>query len=185
MKYVQGNTVPNVFQRIFDGHNGSRTSSTLEPKGQRGNYVVFDFYPRAITQYQSIMGCVSRTLSSFSRFPIGAINSSSVEGIGDEESKPDQFRDKFGDVPFIALFFAGYLIAGVGWWNLHFRDGVAVWVCCIIVGIVLALWGGWNWLIVAHNKPVPQVSNRAVTLLPNKYPVLRIISPNGGLETNV
>jgi hypothetical protein len=38
-------------------------------------------------------------------------------------------------------------------------------------------------LIVAHNKPVPQVSNRAVTLLPNKYPVLRIISPNGGLET--
>jgi hypothetical protein len=120
--------------------------------------------------------CVLGGLGSFS---VGAVNSSSIERIGDQKTKADKFCNNLGNVPFVAPFFAGYAIAGVGWWNLHFRNGIAVWVCCIIVGIALALWGGWNWLIVGHSKTVPQVSNRTVTgLVASDAPWANILCPS-------
>jgi hypothetical protein len=81
-----------------------------------------------------------------------------------------------GNIPFIALFVAGYLIAGVGWWNLHFRSGIAAWVCCIILGIALALWGGWNWLIVGHSESVPQVSNSSAKGRASLNPFDKVVS---------
>jgi hypothetical protein len=99
----------------------------------------------------------------FSRFAVSAVDSSSIKRVENQEAQPNKFRDKFSNVPFIALCLGGYGIAGVGWWGLHFRSGVALWVCYIVIGIALSLWGGWNWLIVGHNEPVRQVSKFPAT----------------------
>jgi hypothetical protein len=110
---------------------------------------------------------VERVLGGFGRSAVSAINSSGVQRVGDEESKSDQFREKLGVIPAIALFFTGYFVAGVGWWGLRFRcrrgRDCALWATCLVIGILVSLWGGWNWLIVGHNKPVSQVSKPAVT----------------------
>ena len=95
-----------------------------------------------------------RVESGLRRFLVLAVDSSGIDRIDDKESKPNQLGNKFGVIPASALCFAGYFMAGVGWFGMHFRcrsgrDAVR-WAGILVIGILTSLYGGWYWLIIGR-----------------------------------
>ena len=101
-----------------------------------------------------LLNLSERVMGSLRRPLVGAIDSSGIDGVGNQKSEPNQFSNKFGVIPAIALCFAGYFIAGVGWFGMHFncRSGrdAAGWAGVLVIGILISLYGGWHWLIVGR-----------------------------------
>lgn len=94
-----------------------------------------------------LLNLSKRSLSSISRFLVGAVYFRREDSVCDEKYESNQFRKKLGIIPPIALFFAGYFVAGVGWWKLRFRctcwQHCCLWAAALVFGILISLWGGW------------------------------------------
>ena len=99
-----------------------------------------------------LLNLAKGVFGSGGRSLVGAVNASRVRRISDQKPEANKLRQKFGIVPAVSFFFAGYFVAGVGWWNMHTRcrsgRDFALWSFFIVIGILISLWGGWHWLIV-------------------------------------
>jgi hypothetical protein len=94
-----------------------------------------------LCELQRLIRTLCCTRRSISGLFVGVVHQSGEDGVDNEKSEADEFRDKFRDIPFIAISLTGYAVAWAGWLNLHFRRPGAPGIVCLVVDILIVSFG--------------------------------------------